>query len=641
MRTYIGVIENGVVRLAIHDPAPRPEVSEVNEFLRDLEALSSERASPMAGYEARREALMARKADLIARIERAEATELAVPLGHGAPHLPWAESRRSVGVGLVDPVSRACHSAAGRALSAVRRRGGRQPPPNRFVLPAGDVASWMKATRLEPPGPSAAAVASDRLLDLGAADESDAPERDPARASAVVAACEAAWASIQANHPELPDAVIVLGTGVERGRLVKLGHWWDGRWLVDGEVRGEVLLAGEALHLPPTEVFEVLLHEAAHGLNAVRGVQDTSSRGRYHNARFKATAEQVGLRVEYMRNFAWAGTKLTPEAVERYAPQIAALGESMRMSRQLCRGTRVGAEGGAGVGQGEDGGERGEGSKEPKTRNGVAASCGCGRKIRVAPTVLAQGPVVCGLCEAAFVPTNAAQQSSARDGASAVVDNSFLARRRDTLAAEIIGHTEQPSAATTEPAAVQVLAPSGGVPLSVDALVAAGHVVQRAFTNEMLRTWRDAWCSDREVLLVGSSAADVGRLSQAARELLRADGVLRGPAVAVGGLELMAGDRVVVAAEGIQWPTPDQRPVEVGLVGVVDAVGADKSWVDIDFAIDGRGRFATSSLGDQRLEYGYAVSEEAVVADIEVRAVGLLPAIGAGAEVHTGAEIDL
>src|SRR3546814_5109715 len=70
------------------------------------------------------------------------------------------------------------------------------------------------------------------------------------------------------HHPDLPAVVIVLGSGVERGRLVKLGHWWGGRWVADGQTRGEVLLAGEALHLTPAQVFEVLLHEGAHGLNA-------------------------------------------------------------------------------------------------------------------------------------------------------------------------------------------------------------------------------------------------------------------------------------------------------------------------------------------------------------------------------------
>src|SRR3546814_20701250 len=104
-----------------------------------------------------------------------------------------------------------------------------------------------------------------------------------ATASALVAACEEAWAAIQQHHPDLPAVVIVLGSGVERGRLVKLGHWWGGRRVADGQTRGEVLLPCEALHLTPTQMFAVLLHEVSLGLNAARGIKDTATVGLYHN----------------------------------------------------------------------------------------------------------------------------------------------------------------------------------------------------------------------------------------------------------------------------------------------------------------------------------------------------------------------
>ena len=144
----------------------------------------------------------------------------------------------------------------------------------------------------------------------------------PAVASELVAACEDAWRAIQRHHPDVPHPVIILGSGVERGRLVKLGHWWAARWIADGEPRGEVLLAGEALHLPAAQVFEVLLHEAAHGLNAARGTKDTSRGGRYHNRSFKATAEEVGLTVTPLPPYGWAQTALGSDATQRYADEI-------------------------------------------------------------------------------------------------------------------------------------------------------------------------------------------------------------------------------------------------------------------------------------------------------------------------------
>ncbi len=193
-------------------------------------------------------------------------------------------------------------------------------PRARFSLPASEVAAWIGTNRelidreqfLEPDTPSHAVTASIEDHPGGPGPAGETAEPGGATASALVAACEAAWNDIRSHHPELPDAVVILGTGVERGRLVKLGHWWGGRWVADGQSRGEVLIAGEALHLPPREVFEVLLHEAAHGINAHRRVRDTSRSGRYHNQLYADAAREVLLDVRAMPPHGLANTSLTP-----------------------------------------------------------------------------------------------------------------------------------------------------------------------------------------------------------------------------------------------------------------------------------------------------------------------------------------
>ena len=244
----------------------------------------------------------------------------------------------------------------------------------------------------------------------------DEAEAQAVAASDLVAACEAGWAAIQALHPQVPDTVIVLGTGVERGRLVKLGHWWGGQWRVGAEARGEVLLAGEALHLPPEAVFEVLLHEAAHGLAAARNIRDTSRGGRYHNANYKAVAAEVGLRPRRLNPYGFARTELTPATAETYAGVIAGIGARMRLARGLPAQRAVGIEGGvegiAGGGK-EVGGGRTNGARTGPP----AAECGCqpGRKLRMAPSVLERGPVICGLCGSEFT---VARQAEARVAAS-------------------------------------------------------------------------------------------------------------------------------------------------------------------------------------------------------------------------------
>ncbi len=218
-------------------------------------------------------------------------------------------------------------------------------------------------------------------------------------ASDLVVACETVWRRIQHHHSELPPAVMLLGTGVERGRLVKLGHWWGGRWLADGDVRGEVLLAGEALHLAPEDVFEVLLHEAAHGINASRGIKDTSRGGRYHNARFKKTAVEVGLDVQQVDPYGFAKTSVPPHMAKRYATEIDHLASVMRIARRIPH-TAIAN----GKTSEERGGETsGAEDNESQRQKVKAAECGCGRRMRMAPSVLAQGPVTCGNCGSDFV----------------------------------------------------------------------------------------------------------------------------------------------------------------------------------------------------------------------------------------------
>jgi hypothetical protein len=42
----------------------------------------------------------------------------------------------------------------------------------------------------------------------------------------------------------------------------------------------------------------------------------------------------------------------------------------------------------------------------PRSRTLLAASCGCGRRIRVAKTTLAEAPIRCGARESAFEPVD-------------------------------------------------------------------------------------------------------------------------------------------------------------------------------------------------------------------------------------------
>jgi hypothetical protein len=115
-------------------------------------------------------------------------------------------------------------------------------------------------------------------------------------ASLLVAAPERAWQTIRQNHPDGPDAVLVVASGSE-GKRLNLGHFAPHRWQVNGSDRHEVLVGGEGLQRGPLEVLGTLLHEAAHGVAQARSIKDTSRQGRYHNRRYAALAAELGLEV--------------------------------------------------------------------------------------------------------------------------------------------------------------------------------------------------------------------------------------------------------------------------------------------------------------------------------------------------------
>jgi hypothetical protein len=198
---------------------------------------------------------------------------------------------------------------------------------------------------------------------------------------AIVHALEAVWSGIRQRHPELPAAVVVVASGSERGQLTEYGHYAQLRWQTAGGQLPEVLIAGEGLSRGPEPVLATLLHEGAHGLADVRGVQDTSRQGRYHNRRYRAIAEHVGLEVAEAPVIGWSVTTLRPATRVEYAAELAQLVPVLTMHRAP-----------------ELPGRRGGGSRY------LLAACSCGRKVRVVRRTLDAGPIVCGLCGGPFLP---------------------------------------------------------------------------------------------------------------------------------------------------------------------------------------------------------------------------------------------
>ena len=89
-------------------------------------------------------------------------------------------------------------------------------------------------------------------------------------------------------------------------------------------------------------------------------------------------------------------------------------------------------------------------------------------------------------------------------------------------------------------------------------------------------------------------------------------------------LVVRAGDRVVAGPAGLPWPEwgdcPASHlpapPVDAGFVGDVSTVDPRGGWVEIDFPCAGRARFSVADLEPGALAYGYAVSEDDLLADL-------------------------
>jgi hypothetical protein len=201
-------------------------------------------------------------------------------------------------------------------------------------------------------------------------------------ASMLVACLERAWTAIRRRHPQVPEVVMAVASGsVGRRGELKLGHFADRRWNVASAERPELFVGGEGLAAGAVEVLGTLLHEAAHGLAAARGIQDTSRQGRYHNRRYADLARELGLTVRTAGSRGWTATAVPAETTTVYAAVLEDLTRALVLWRRA---------------EHPSGGRR--------ANNLLAAVCGCGRRIRAARSTLVEAPVLCGRCGGPFQP---------------------------------------------------------------------------------------------------------------------------------------------------------------------------------------------------------------------------------------------
>lgn len=198
--------------------------------------------------------------------------------------------------------------------------------------------------------------------------------------SRLVSALAETWAAVMARHPDVPEVVITLGSGTARRGRETYGHFAAARWRRGTGLLPEMFIGGEGLKRGERAVLGTLLHEAAHGMASSRGIRDTSNRGRYHNKQFLALARELGLEVARVPVLGWSEETVPGAIATLYQDQLRVL-EAALVAFRL---------------------DEPPGPARARNDNSYTAHCRCPRRIEVARTVLAAGPIACGVCNARF-----------------------------------------------------------------------------------------------------------------------------------------------------------------------------------------------------------------------------------------------
>lgn len=191
---------------------------------------------------------------------------------------------------------------------------------------------------------------------------------------ALMDALNECFLAIRARHPEVPNLMLVVAS---RGRRPIHGVFTPQSWAVADTRQHEITIAAESLARGPEATLGTLLHECAHALAVVRNIKDTSRQGRFHNARFKALAEELGIQVDKDPTIGWSVTSLPESTAKEYSRELSILTDSLK-------GYRISFE-----------------APPKSTRTTVKIGCGC-RSVTVPLSFWNKGSITCNECGEEF-----------------------------------------------------------------------------------------------------------------------------------------------------------------------------------------------------------------------------------------------
>lgn len=131
------------------------------------------------------------------------------------------------------------------------------------------------------------------------------------------AAFQAAFNAINRDfyNDELEKVIITIKEGRKEGVL---GSFYTEKdWIQNGKPRHEITIAANYIGSRTVEqTIITLMHEMVHLYNFQNEIKDTSRGGVYHNKKFKETAENHGLHIEFNDQIGWSTTTATQATQE-------------------------------------------------------------------------------------------------------------------------------------------------------------------------------------------------------------------------------------------------------------------------------------------------------------------------------------
>jgi hypothetical protein len=193
--------------------------------------------------------------------------------------------------------------------------------------------------------------------------------------SGIISALEGAHALIR-EKTGAPRATILVTrkTGRTMGHFTPFKAWKAGE-----EQFHEIMVSANYFERGARAILGTLLHETAHSLDAQAGIKGTSGDG-YHNQKFKATAEALGLTITQAKGIGWSVTEVSDACADRWRDSLELIESALSLMAETEQG----------------------GKSAGRNKNLKVAKCGCGEKIRLSAKTLEKCAPICQNCGVAF-----------------------------------------------------------------------------------------------------------------------------------------------------------------------------------------------------------------------------------------------